>query len=394
MKKKTIALLGSTGSIGQTTLEIIKKIKKYKVVLIFANKNYSAIISQIIKFKPKIVIISNFIIYKKIKNKYKSSKIIFLNNSLNIEKYIKKIDVTVSAIPGIAGLEPTILFTKISKKILLANKEAIVCGWKLIKNNSIKYKCKLVPIDSEHFSIGQLAKNYSDNDIDKIYITASGGPFLNLNKKKFKNIKPKDAIKHPKWSMGRKISIDSATLMNKVLELSEALKLFPFHENKYEIIIHPQSLVHAIIKLKNGTTFFLYHLPDMKIPIGNSLYKKFKYSHFTKKKNKNLNNINNLEFFPVDKKKFPSVNLIPSIKAHKSAAIIINAANEIFVDQFLKNNIQFSDISTYLNLVLKHKNYIKTSNMSSNSIKNIYKIDNWARNLAVQIVNKNKKNNV
>ena len=393
MRKKTIALLGSTGSIGKTTLEIIKKIKKYKVVLIFANKNYSKIISQIITFKPKIVIISNFIIYKKVKNKYKLSKIIFLNNTLNVEKYIKKIDVTVSAIPGIAGLEPTILFTKMSKKILLANKEAIICGWQLIKNNSIKYHCDLIPIDSEHFSIDRLAKNYSDKDIDKIYITASGGPFLNLNKKKFKNIKPKDAIKHPKWSMGKKISIDSATLMNKVLELSEALKLFPFHKKKYEIIIHPQSLVHAIIKLKNGTTFFLYHLPDMKIPIGNSLYKKFNYSHFTKLKNKKFSDINNLEFLPVDKKKFPTINLIPSMKAHKSAPIIINAANEIFVDEFLKNNIQFNDISTYLNLVLKDKNYIKTSNMSSNSIKNIYKINDWAKNLAYQTIKKNKNTN-
>ena len=130
----------------------------------------------------------------------------------------------------------------------------------------------------------------------------------------------------------------------------------------------------------------------MKIPIGNSLYKKFKYSHFTKLQNKNLNNINNLEFLPVDKKKFPTINLISSIKAHKSAAIIINAANEIFVDQFLKNSIQFSDISTYLNLVLKHKNYIKTSNMPSNSIKNIYKINDWAKNLAYQTIKKNKKN--
>ena len=193
--------------------------------------------------------------------------------------------------------------------------------------------------------------------------------------------------------MGKKISIDSATLMNKVLELSEALKLFPFHKKKYEIIIHPQSLVHAIIKLKNGTTFFLYHLPDMKIPIGNSLYKKFNYSHFTKLKNKKFSDINNLEFLPVDKKKFPTINLIPSMKAHKSAPIIINAANEIFVDEFLKNNIQFNDISTYLNLVLKDKNYIKTSNMSSNSIKNIYKINDWAKNLAYQTIKKNKNTN-
>ena len=193
---------------------------------------------------------------------------------------------------------------------------------------------------------------------------------------------------------GKKISVDSATLMNKVLELSEALRLFPFDYKKYEIIIHPQSLVHAIIKLRNGTSVFLYHITDMKIPIGNALLDDFNYFKFFQKKNTKLDTVKNLEFYPVDKKKFPVVSLIPIMNARKSAPIIINAANEIFVDQFLKNNIHFNSISTYLNLVLKDKNYIKTSNMSSNSIKNIYKIDNWARNLAVQIVNKNKKNNV
>jgi len=388
MKKKTIAILGSTGSIGQTTLDIIKKTNKFKVVLIIANTNYFKILSQIKIFKPKIVVINNFQVYLKIKKINTYKKIIFLNNTTNINKYIKKIDVTVSAIPGIAGLEPTITFTKLSKKILLANKEAIVCGWGLIKKNATKYNTKLVAIDSEHFSIGQLTKHYSDNEIEKIYITASGGPFLKLNKNKFKNIKPKDAIKHPKWKMGKKISVDSATLMNKVLEITEALRLFPFHLKKYEIIIHPQSLIHAIVKLKNGTTIFLYHLPDMRIPIANALFNSFNYSKFFTKKNKKVYSIQNLDFCSVDKKKFPSIRLIPAMNARKSAPIIINAANEIFVDQFLKKNIRFNDISAYLNLVLKDQNYIKTSNMSSNSIKNIYKINNLARVLAFRILKK------
>ena len=385
MKKKTIAILGSTGSIGHSTLEIIKKSNEFKVELLFANKNYFKIISQIKVFKPSIVIIDNENIYLKIKKKYQNKSIVVLNNITFVQKHLDKVDVTVSAIPGIAGLEPTILFTKISRRILLANKEAIICGWHLIKKNSIKYKTELVPIDSEHFSINMLLKNYSKDQIEKIYITASGGPFLKLNINKFKNIKPKDAIKHPKWNMGRKISVDSATLMNKVLEVTEALKLFPFSLKQYEIIIHPESLIHAIIKLKNGTSLFLYHLPDMKIPIGNALLKNFNYGNIF---NKDIR-IQSLNFISVDKKKFPAVSLIPKMNSQKSSAIIINAANEIFVDEFLKNNINFNDIVRYLKLVLRDKSYIKTSNLPSVSVKSIYTIDIWARKTAYKIINKN-----
>ena len=390
MKKITIAILGSTGSIGQSTLDIIKKVKKFKVELIISNKNYFKIIKQINTFKPRLVIISNEKVYLKIKKKFKNKNIVILNNIFNVNKHINNIDITVSAIPGIAGLEPTIFFTKISKKILLANKESIICGWNLIKKNSIKYKTELIPIDSEHFSIATLLKNYSKDQIEKIYITASGGPFLNLNINRFKNIKPKDAVKHPKWKMGKKISVDSATLMNKVLEITEALKLFPFSLKQYEIIIHPDSLIHAIIKLKNGTSIFLHHLPDMKIPIGNALLKDFNYRNFFKNNhNKSYNKIKNLSFLPVNKVKFPAVRLIRAMNSQKSSAIIINAANEIFVDEFLSNNIYFNDIVRYLKLVLKDKSYIKTSNLPADSVENIYIIDNWARKTALQIIEKN-----
>ena len=391
MQPKTIAVLGSTGSIGLNTLEIIKKTKKFRVVLIAANSNYQKILSQIRIFEPKIVVVNNWNVFLKIKEAHKYKKNIILNNFSNLKKYLKKVDITVSAIPGIAGLEPTLTFVKISKKILLANKESIVCGWNLIKKNATKYNTKLVPIDSEHFSISELTKQHTNNEIEKIYITASGGPFLKLDKKKFKNIKLKDAIKHPKWKMGKKISVDSATLMNKVLEVIEAIKLFPFDAHKYEVIIHPQSLIHAIVKLKNGTTYFLYHLPDMKIPISNALFDgKFNYLKYFKDKNKNFLSNQNLEFFPVDESKFTTLKLIPKMKIAISSPIVINAANEIFVDEFLKKNIHFNDISTYLNLVLKDKNYIKTSMMPSNTLKNINKIDTAARELAYKIINKKK----
>jgi len=391
MNKKTIAILGSTGSIGKSSLEIIKSSKEFTVKLLLANKNYYKIIEQINLFKPSIVIIININTFLKVKKKLLNKNTVVLNNINNIEKYIKKIDVTISAIPGIAGLEPTLLFTKISKKVLLANKESIICGWHLIKKNSIKYKTELVPIDSEHFSIAMLLKNFSKEQVEKIYITASGGPFLKLRTNKFKNIKPKDAVKHPKWDMGKKISVDSATLMNKVLEITEALKLFSFSLNKYRIITHPDSLIHAIVKFKNGISLFLYHSPDMKIPIGNSLLKNFDYKNHLNKKNQTQNKIQNLTFKLIDKKKFPSVSLIPIMNSRKSSAIIINAANEIFVDEFLKKNIHFNDIVAYLKLVLKDKSYIKTSNLSANSIKNIYIIDEWSRKTAYKIIKKKNK---
>ena len=190
--------------------------------------------------------------------------------------------------------------------------------------------------------------------------------------------------------MGKKISIDSATMMNKVLEVTEAVKLFPFDLKKYEIVIHPQSLIHAIVKFKNGTTYFLYHLPDMKIPISNAMHdNRFDYTkYFKNNPHEDISNLN-LKFFPPNKKKFSTLELISKINNSMSGPIIINAANEIFVDEFLKNNIDFSDIFTYLKLVLKDKNYIKTSNMPSNSIKNIYKIDKWARSLALEIIKNN-----
>ena len=388
--KKKIAILGSTGSIGSTTLNIIKKTKLFEVILLLVNNNIYKTIEQINRFKPKIVVIIDKKSFLIIKERNKNKKIIILNNLENINKYLKKVDITVSAIPGIAGLKPTVQFIKLSKKILIANKEAVVCGWNLIKSNSKKYKTELVSIDSEHFSIQELTKNYSNEDIDKIYITASGGPFLNFNINKFKNIKPKAALKHPKWKMGSKISIDSATLMNKVLEIIEAIRLFPFNFEKYEVIIHPQSLVHAIVKFNNGITKFLYHETDMSVPIANALFNfklNLKKSNLLKIKN---NSIQNLEFIPIDKKRFPAINLVSKKNMTKSAPIILNAANEIFVDQFLKSKISFNSIYTHLLLVLKDKNYIKYAKMQSNNLKAIYKIDKWARDVSLSLIDRYK----
>ena len=385
--KKKIAILGSTGSIGTTSLNIFKKNKnKFDIILLAANRNYSLICKQIKVFKPKYYIISDELVFRKVKKKYKNNKIKIYNNFSNLSLK-KKFDITISSIVGIAGLSPTIKFVKYSKKILLANKETIICGWHLIKNLSKSHKTKIIPVDSEHFSIDQLTRNYKDTDIEKIYLTASGGPFLNKPLKFFKSIKASDAIKHPKWKMGKKISIDSSNLMNKVLEIIEAYRLFPFKIDKYEIIIHPQSLVHAIVHFKNGQTRFLYHETDMKIPISNAIFgNDFDKTNFIYPKKDILKKFENLKFIKVDKKRFPIVTLLKKFSTNNSGPIILNASNEILVSKFIEGKISFKSIFFYLRSVLGHKHFKKYAIKRSPNINEIYEIDNWARTKTLELI--------
>ncbi len=270
--KKKIAILGSTGSIGKSTLEIIKKDKKnFDVFLLSTNKNIQELSKQQKIFKPKYLIINDLKSFIKFKKKNKNKTKIFNNYNLIKKIFNKKIDYCMSSISGLDGLKPTLDIIPYTKIIAIANKESLICAWNLIEKKLEKNKTKFIPVDSEHFSIWSLINNVND-DIEKIYITASGGPFLNKNKKYLKKIKPEDAIKHPNWSMGKKISIDSATLVNKVFEVIEAKKIFNLDLNKFEILLHQDSYVHAIVKFKNGLTKFLIHDTNMKIPIFNSIY--------------------------------------------------------------------------------------------------------------------------
>ena len=388
--KKKIAILGSTGSIGEASLKIIKNnLKEFNIFLLSGNSNQMLINSQIKKYKPKIFVINNFAIYKLIKKKHKNKKIKIYNKFSEVPLSLTKIDITISAIVGIAGLEPTIKFIKKSKKILLANKETIICGWHIIRDLCKKTKTKIIPIDSEHFSIDQLTKNFQDKDIEKIYITASGGPFLNRSLKSFKRIKASDAVKHPKWKMGKKISIDSSNLMNKVLELIEAYRLFPFNPKKYEIVIHPQSLVHAIIIFKNGQTKFLYHETDMRIPIANAIYENnFDIQNILKRKKDILKNFEKFKFKKVDKKRFPIVTLLPKYFNKNSGPIILNASNEVLVSKFIEGKVSFKSIYPTLKAVLGDKDFKKYAIKRSPGINDIYKIDRWARNKTIKLIEK------
>ena len=387
--KKKIAILGSTGSIGKTSLEIFQKdSKNFNIILLSANSNYLNISKQIKKFKPKYFIIGNYSVFKKIQKKYKKKNINIYNKFSDLPNNIR-FDITISAIVGIAGLQPTINFIGKSKKILLANKESIICGWHILKKKSETAKTDIIPIDSEHFSIFQLTKNCKDSDIKKIYITASGGPFLKTPIKNFKKIKASSALKHPNWNMGKKITIDSSNLMNKVFELIEAYKFFPFNSNKYEILIHPQSLIHAIVLFKNGQTKLLYHETNMKIPIANAIYNnKINIKNFFNSKKDFLYQLKNLIFQKVDKKRFPIVTLLSKKLHQNSASIILNASNEILVESFIQNKISYNDIYHSIKRVFKDRDFNKYAIKKNPDINGIYKIDNWAREKTKEIINK------
>ena len=378
--KKKIAILGSTGSIGQSTLEVIRKDKKnFNIILLSANNNYKKLVEQAKQFKVKNVLIKNHKFYLNVKNSLKRTKTKVYSGDISIKRIIsKKLDYTMSAVVGLAGLQPTIDAIKISKTVAIANKETIICGWQILSKFIKKYKTEIIPVDSEHFSIMELTKGVSNEEVEEIIITASGGPFLNTPINKLKKVKAKQAIKHPNWKMGKKISVDSATMMNKVFEVVEAYKLFKFDKSKYKIMIHPQSYVHSIIRFKNGLIKMILYNTDMKIPISNTLYKSKK--NVLKTSNVEIKHINNLNFQKVNSKTFPSIKLLNKcFTLGLSTPIIINAANEVLVDLFLKGKIGFLDIVKIINKILKHKDFRKNAKRKPNSIKDIQIADNWSR---------------
>ena len=374
---KKIAILGSTGSIGKQTIEIIRKNKKkFKILLLTTNKNHSLLSRQIKEFNVKNVIISDPKSYLILKKKFKNINII---NDLNkIDKITSsKFDYTMSAISGFNGLKPTIKIIKKTKIIAIANKESIICGWDLIKKQLEKYNTKFIPVDSEHFSIWSVIKNVNPNLIDQIIITASGGPFLNLKNNKIKKT-PKLATNHPNWKMGKKISTDSATLMNKVFEVIEAKKIFNLSMNKFKILIHPKSYVHAIVKFKNGLIKLVAHDTNMKIPIFNSIYDENKIKFNSKKININI--LNNLNFSTVDIKKYPLINILKLIPQKESLfETLLVSINDELVGLFLENKIGFDEISIRLNRLINNKTLLKYRQKKVNNFTQIEKLNEFVR---------------
>ena len=376
--KKKIVILGSTGSIGENTLKIISNDKKnFEVVLISTNRNFNKVFKQAKEFKVKNIIINDLLSFQKARSKFKKSNIKIYNNFNNFNKiFKKKNDIIMSSITGMSGLEPTLKSIKFTKKILVANKEAIICGWSLINKELKKHKTEFIPIDSEHFSIWSLLKEYSSDNIEKIFITASGGPFLNLPKNKFSKISLKKALKHPNWNMGKKITIDSATLMNKVFEVIEAKNIFNLPYNKISILTHPNSYIHAIVKFNNGLIKILAHEPDMKIPIFNSIYDdKFRS---IKTKPINIKKLNNLNLENVDTKKFLFVKILNSLeKKYSLFETILITVNDYFVYKFLKKEISFEKMIILINKFVNFKSFVKYKKIKPKNVKDIYRLRDY-----------------
>jgi len=378
--KKKIAILGSTGSIGKTLFNILLKEKKNSELhLLTAHKSHNLLLKQAKALNVKNLILTNKKDYEILKEKTKNTNIRVFNNFKKLDKiFKKKIDYVMSSISGINGLEPTIKIIKFTKKIAIANKESIICGWNLIQTELKKNKTEFIPVDSEHFSIWYGLKNFKNNNLEKIILTASGGPFYKTSINNFKRIKVSDALKHPNWSMGKKISTDSATMINKVFEVMEARKVFDIDYKKIKILIHPKSYIHAILKFNNGLTNIIVHDTTMKVPIFNTLF--LEDDRKLKTNKIDINILNNLNLNNVNPKQFPMtklLNLLPD--NHSLFETVIVAANDKLVELFLNNKLQFTDIQKKLFKIIKKKEFQKFKKKLPQNIKDIIDLNDYVR---------------
>ena len=369
---KDIFLLGSTGSIGETTLKVIKKDKSnFNVKLLSTNKNVKKIYKQAIQFKVKNIVIFDKNSYLNNLKKFKDKKIrVFPTIKEALKRNKKKSFLTINAISGIEGLEPTLDIIKYSNNLAMANKESIICGWQFIIKELKKKNTGFIPLDSEHFSIWSLLKNETKQNIKKIYLTASGGPFLNKDLKNIKNIKPKFALNHPNWKMGRKISIDSATMMNKIFEIIEAIKIFNLDRDKFDILVHPKSYLHAIVNFKNGLTKLLAHETTMEIPIANALFSS-KNNYIFKKSSFKYNKLNSLNFVKPNIKNFPLLKILNYKFRNTYFEIILVSINDALVKNYLANKIPYIAIHSKMLELLKKPHFAKYYSSSPKNIKDI-----------------------
>mgnify|MGYP001407741851 FL=1 len=387
--KKKIAILGSTGSIGKSLLQIINGDKKnYEIILLTGNRNYLDLYKQAKRYNVKNLIVTNIDSYIALKKKLNNNKISIYNNYNNFNQiFKKKIDYVMSSISGINGLEPTIKIIKFTKKIAIANKESIICAWNLLNREIFKYKTQFIPVDSEHFSLWYALKNNSISNVEKIYLTASGGPLLKLTKLNSKNIKLSQALKHPTWNMGKKISIDSCTMMNKVFEVIEAKHLFNIPYSRISILTHPDSYIHAIIKFKDGLIKIIAHDTTMKIPIFNTVSSNENVT--IKTKSLNINKLNHLALKKTNYDIFPLVKILKNLPDQSSLfETVIITVNDFLVNQFLKKRIKYNQINSLLLKFIKNKEFNKYKKVKPKKIEDIIFVKNKASLKIISYLNR------
>ncbi len=379
--RNKIVILGSTGSVGQQTLEVIRKYSnEFEVVGLSGWENTRLLKEQISFFKPKIAVVKNEYIARNLKkdlNKQNNIKILWGTNGLINIATLEEANIIVVAITGIASLIPTFEAVKKGKKIALSSKEAMVVAGELLVREAISKNAKIIPIDSEHSAILQCLKNEKKDCVEKIILTASGGALYNFTETALKNVTVEDALNHPTWKMGKKVTIDSATLMNKGLEVIEAKWFFNIPANKIEIVIHPQSYVHSMVQFIDGTILAQISEHDMKIPIQYALFYPNRISNnFSRLE---LTKIGQLTFKKPNFDKFPCIKLAyQALELGGTMPAVLNGANEIAVNAFLNSQINFSAIPTIIQNTMKE--YKPKYNPNINDILDA---DYWAREKAL-----------
>ncbi|MDI6802854.1 MAG: 1-deoxy-D-xylulose-5-phosphate reductoisomerase [Bacteroidota bacterium] len=373
---KNISILGSTGSIGQNSLEVISKFPdNFRVAYLSANKGINQLAEQIEKHNPDGVVVMDNESAELLRQKFSSTLKIFIG-----EEGLKEIashldvDIVINSLVGFAGLTPTIEAIKAGKRVALANKETLVVAGEIITQLLTDHQTELIPIDSEHSAILQCLVGEDVKNISKLILTASGGPFLHLEKKEFPNITVAQALNHPNWKMGSKITIDSATLMNKGLEVIEAHYLFKLPQNKIEVLIHPQSIIHSMVEFVDGSVKAQLGVPDMKIPIQYALtYPERMLSNSSRV---NFSELREMTFSQPDFEKFECLSLAyQALEAGGTASVVLNAANEVAVELFLNSKITFDKIPKLIDMALE-----KFEAKQNPTIEEIIHIDNSTRN--------------
>ena len=381
--KKKVAIFGSTGSIGTQALEVIRENKDiFEVEVLTAHTNDEMLVAQSIEFSPNAVVIGDVSKYEKVKSALSGTDVKVFAGEKALEEVadFDSYDIMIAAIVGFAGLKPTLKAVEKGKVIALANKETLVVAGDIVMQKALEHRAPIIPVDSEHSAIFQCLVGESRNPIEKIILTASGGPFLGKKPNFLVNVKRDHALQHPNWSMGAKISIDSATLMNKGLEMIEAKWLFNLNPNQIEVVIHPQSVIHSMVQFEDGSIKAQMGLPDMKLPIQYALgFPKRLQNDFPRL---DFKRYPNLSFEEPDYKTFRNLGLaIDALQAGGNKACVLNAANEIAVWAFLKNRIGFLDITAVVEKTMNAIKYI-----SKPTLQEYFDSDGEARNFAASLI--------
>jgi len=378
---KKVLILGSTGSIGINTLNVIRNFsEEFKITALTVNTRIDLLEPQINEFKPGTVVVKNEKQGLELRNKI-SNKCTVLTGEQGLIDAASNLDydIFVGAMVGFSGLGPALEAIKRGKIIALANKETLVVAGELVTRMCKTYGAKLIPIDSEHSAIFQCLEGENKNSVEKLILTASGGPFLNKKKSALEAVTVSEALSHPNWKMGNKITIDSASMMNKGLEIIEAHWLFEIEKDKIEVVVHPQSIIHSMVQFVDGSIKAQLGLPDMKLPIQYALTYPSRFANNYKRVN--LPKIGDLTFFSPDMEKFECLKLAYKVLDEGGTApCILNAANEVAVDKFLKGKIKFSSIPRFINMALD-----KLENHKSPDVETIFECDKETREFVLTL---------